>query len=215
MVTRDKLQSNIYKLYPLNHYLRAGNMDKINKYKELVEAAREKFSCDSKLGIKANVDGVLEFVRKETGLLDVPILQKTAVDLINDLTADAFRAISPENRSVFIPHCLRNIKECKAPCNEDGYDCNSCGKCKISNLVDLCRSKDMKCYIVGGGSQVINIVKKYRPSALIGIACFTEVKMGFDKMLEIGMPCQGVLLSRSGCINTDLNLDEAYEKINL
>lgn len=73
----------------------------------------------------------------------------------------------------------------------------------------------MKCYVVGGGSQLANIVAKYRPSALVGIACFNEVKMGFDKMLEMGLPCQGVLLSRSGCINTDLDLDEAYRKINL
>lgn len=190
-------------------------METIKHYKELLEAAKNKFRCEKDFGIRGNVDSVLEFIRKESGLLEVPILHRTAVDLINDLTKEAFARTDPKKRFVFIPHCLRNIKECRATCGDEGYDCRMCGKCKIGTLVNACRKKDIKCYIVGGGSQLINIVKKYQPSALVGIACFTEIKMGIDKMLEIGIPCQAVMLSRCGCVNTDVDVKEALEKIKM
>ncbi len=178
-------------------------------------ALLKKFPRSEVFGVKANVDSIMEFIKKETGTMDAFWLQKTTVAAINELARDAFAKIPPSRRFVFIPHCLRHIKSCKAQAGEEGYKCLKCGACKISDIISACEKRGMPAYIVGGGSQLVNIVKKYNPSAVIGIACFAEVRMGLDKMMELDIPAQGVILSTCGCVNTDVDISEVMAKIEL
>ncbi len=181
-----------------------------------IEAAvRKNFQAPGVFGVKATVDGIMEFIKKETDTMDAFWLQKATVTVINNIARDAFARVPPAKRFVFIPHCLRHIKACKAQAGEEGYKCLKCGACKINEIMKACESRGMPAYIVGGGSQLVNIVKKYNPAAVLGIACFAEVRMGLDKMMELGIPAQAVMLSTCGCVNTDVDLDEVFAKINL
>ncbi len=181
----------------------------------LLKIVRGHFAKSSSYGIGANVSEVMDFLRKETCSPDESWLAKTTVELINYSAKDAFLKVPLSQRVVFIPHCMRNIKSCKAKIGEDGYQCLKCGDCKIHDIVKACEKRNIKWYMVGGGSQLMNIIKKYKPKAVIGIACFNEVKLGFDQLMHLDIPGQAVLLSKSGCVNTDVDLDDAFAKINM
>jgi hypothetical protein len=178
-------------------------------------AIRKNFPASKVFGVKATVDTIMEFIKKETGTMDTLWLQKATVSAINDMAKDAFARVPASKRFVFIPHCLRHIKACRAQAGEEGYKCLKCGACKVNEIINACEARGMPAYIVGGGSQLVNIVKKYNPAAVIGIACFAEVRMGLDKMMELGIPAQGVMLSTCGCVNTDVDISEVMAKIEL
>ena len=190
-------------------------MPPIKNMTELQKAAKNLFTRAFTLGMNVSVSDLMTLITKETGVLDDAWVQKTTVEMINNLGKDAFLKVPVSERTVFIPHCMRSIKSCKAPVGEEGYRCMKCGACKIKEIVTAAEKRGMKWFIVGGGSQLINLIKKYKPHAVIGIACFNEIKLGLDKMAEMNIPVQAILLSRSGCVNTDAEMNEVLAKINM
>jgi len=168
------------------------------------------------VGLHASVTDIANKIAKDIGVLDDKWVKYTIIELHNGLNKDFYKAVPKKDRVVFIPHCLRNIKECKMPVDEDGYHCLKCGKCVINEIVKECEKNHMKYFIVGGGSQVINIVNKHKPKAVLGIACFNELQLAVEK-LGGGkkFPGQGVMLKRDGCVNTLVDMEEVREKMNL
>jgi len=191
-------------------------MEPIKSFSELRELVSSRFSrLSTPCGIKATVAEIMEFIKKESGSPDDAWVQKTTLDIINGFAMDAFLKVPVKERAVFLPHCLRNVKVCKAPVTEDGYQCIKCGACKIHPIIDACEKRGMRWYTVGGGSQLLNIIKKRRPGAVVGVACFNEIRMGVDQLMEMGIPAQAVVLSKPGCVNTDVSIDDVLSKINL
>lgn len=168
------------------------------------------------VGLHTSISDIANRVGKEVGVLDERWVKYTTIELHNGLNKDFYKAVPKKDRVVFIPHCLRNIKECKMPIDEDGYHCLKCGKCVIGDIVKECDKNNMKYFIVGGGSQVINIVNKYKPKAVVGIACFNELQMAIEK-LGGGQkfPGQGIILKKDGCVNTEVDMTEIREVLNL
>lgn len=168
------------------------------------------------VGLHSSISDIANKIVKDIGVLDERWVKYTTIELHNGLNKDFYKAVPKKDRVVFIPHCLRNIKECKMPIDEDGYHCLKCGKCVINEIVNECEKNGMRYFIVGGGSQVINIVNKYKPKAVLGIACFNELQLAVEK-LGGGrkFPGQGVMLKRDGCVNTLVDMGEVREKINM
>jgi len=168
------------------------------------------------IGLHTSISDIANRIGKEVGVLDEKWVKYTTIELHNGLNKDFYKAVPKKDRVLFIPHCLRNIKECKMPIDEDGYHCLKCGKCVICDIVKECEKNNMKYFIVGGGSQVINIIDKYKPKAVVGIACFNELLMAVEK-LGRGQKFagQGVMLKKDGCVNTQVDLNEIREKINM
>jgi hypothetical protein len=54
------------------------------------------------------------------------------------------------------------------------------------------------------------MVQKYRPEAIIGVGCMYEVRDGLDIMHSHRIPAIGVMLERSGCVNTQLEWDRLF-----
>jgi hypothetical protein len=168
------------------------------------------------VGLHTSISDIANRIGKEVGVLDEKWVKYTTIELHNGLNKDFYKAVPKKDRVVFIPHCLRNIKECKMPIDEEGYHCLKCGKCVISDIVKECDKNGMKYFIVGGGSQVINIVNKHKPKAFLGIACFNELQMAVEKLGGgKNFPGQGVMLKKDGCVNTLVDMDEIKEKINM
>jgi len=167
------------------------------------------------MGLTMSPTDLARKISKETGIKDEKWVQYTSVELVNRVNSDLYSRTSKSDRIVFVPHCLRNIKVCKAAVGEEGYRCAKCGGCVIQSIVEECERTDTKYFMVAGGSIVVKLIDKYRPKAVLGVACFNELKMALEKTGERQITTQVVMLSKDGCVNTEVNLKEVLEKINM
>jgi len=143
----------------------------------------------------------------------------THVELRNKLNEGRFKQVPYNERMLLLPHCLRNTKDCIAKYGEEGLDfgnCEKCNKCQMPALEKIGKQLNYKkIACLPGGSMVEKLVRKYKPKAIVGIACSPELNMGIDRMSEHGIPTQAVLLLKDGCKDTEANIEEAREKIAL
>ena len=167
------------------------------------------------IGLNTPANAIVAEVAKRTGMVDEKWVQYTTIEVQNNLHREFFRKIPRGERVVFIPHCLRDAKNCIAPIDDDGYHCQKCGRCVIAKITTECEKRGMKWYMCGGGSQVQNLIVKHRPKAIIGIACFNEIQMALEKLKMANAPIQAVLLRKSGCVNTEVVLDDIVEVLDL
>ncbi|MGQ4912883.1 MAG: DUF116 domain-containing protein [Candidatus Thorarchaeota archaeon] len=133
----------------------------------------------------------------------------------NVLRRDKYTHVPIGQRVLLIPHCLRNSEKCQAPVDDEGYHCVKCGACVIADITRSAEERGLKWYMVGGGSHAIRIIKNARPQAVLGVACFDEAMMAIEKISEYGIPTQAVLLSKDGCVNTEVDLDSVRSKIDI
>lgn len=147
-------------------------------------------------------------------LSDEKLVNFTIVEAMNVLASQAYTDIPLKNKILLIPHCLRDAENCIAPVDEEGYHCQKCGACVIADIVTSAEAVGIKWYMVGGGSQAMNIIKNARPHAVLGIACFDDSVKALDKLGEFGIPSQAILLSKAGCVNTEVDLDLVIAKLN-
>jgi len=162
-------------------------------------------------GLNTPARSIIEGIIKRTGLFDEKWIHYTNIQVQNNMFKEAFKKVPKSERVVFIPHCLRNVKNCKAPVDEDGYHCMKCGSCVIGKIVEECEKRGMKWYMCGGGTQVINIISRTKPKAIIGIACYNEIMLALEKLKTSGVPLQAVMLRKSGCVNTEVDITEVIE----
>jgi hypothetical protein len=135
------------------------------------------------------------------------------IDLKNSIYDEKFKKTPKERRIVFLPQCLRDCNKCKATLSKFGYKCVKCSsKCKARKIKERAEKLGYKAFIVPGGSMLSKIIKKYRPMAILGVACKKEIVMAFD---ELNMPTQGVELIKDGCVNTDVDIDEVFKTLKL
>jgi len=168
------------------------------------------------VGLHTSLSDIANKIMKDIGVMDEKWSRYTTIELYNGINKDFYKAVPKKDRVVFLPHCLRNIKECKMPVDEDGYHCLKCGKCALGTIVKECEKNEMKYFIVGGGSQVFNIVQRHKPKAFLGVACFNELQMAVEKLGGGSrFPGQGVMLKKDGCVNTEVDLTEVFEKMNM
>ena len=142
----------------------------------------------------------------ETRLLEVYVKTKNAA------TKAPFARIPFQKRILFLPQCLRS-RECPASLSESGYVCKKCGRCGIHRVISRALELGYKgAYVLSGGSMVGSILKRERPLACLGVACFKELVLGGFVCERFGAISQGVALSRDGCIETEVDwrvVDEA------
>ncbi|MDN5320133.1 MAG: uncharacterized protein PWP49_553 [Thermococcaceae archaeon] len=107
---------------------------------------------------------------------DEELTDQIYVEIKNKAYKEEFAKVPVEKRAVFIPQCLRNVKECPAEFGEYGWKCTKCGKCPIGDIIDYGEKLGYKqFYIVPGGSLVKKVLKEKVPKgeikAAVGIAC--------------------------------------------
>ncbi|MFX0094144.1 MAG: DUF116 domain-containing protein [Candidatus Hodarchaeota archaeon] len=162
-----------------------------------------------------SVTDVAKRVTGELGILDERWVNFATIEAINILNRGAYLRVPTEKKILLIPHCLRNVEKCKASIDEEGYHCKKCGACIIAEITRMAEEKGMKWYMVGGGSIAIKIIQRFKPEAILGIACFDEAKMVLEKLNRFNIPAQAVLLKKSGCVNTEVDLKFFTEKLAL
>lgn len=154
-------------------------------------------------GLESPLKAIFNFFK-----LDIKEIETTLIHLRNKLSRVEFSKVPYPERMLFLPQCLRNVK-CPAKLGRDGIECIMCKrKCNVKEIKKEAEKIGYKVFIATGGSLIERVAKKYRPKAIFGVACRSEVKLGLDLVNKFNIPSQGVVLLREGCVNTVVDVDE-------
>ena len=162
------------------------------------------------LGTKDAMKSTLEALGAETKYID-----EIYISLKNHLNEKAFASIPPGERALFISHCLRNVEVCKAEMTDDGYICKRCGGCDIDRILEEADKIGYMSFIVPGGSMVFKIAEKYKPKACFGVACYYELEEAISRLSRLKIPTRSVPLSKTGCINTKVDVEKVIYVLNI
>ena len=128
--------------------------------------------------------------------------------------------ISPSERILLLPHCLRHSNTCKAKYNQEGLQCIRCNpECSINRLSAAALECGYKGICVApGGKLAIKFVKKQQPQAIVAIACDKELEEGVQGVKELSdnmvVPVTVIIpLLKDGCIDTEVDELAALEVI--
>ena len=166
-------------------------------------------------GAHLNAAKASENIAKKLGLSE-SMVQYTHIELRNAVYEPEYKKIPFKDRVLFLPHCSRDIKVCKAESNGEGIICKHCGGCNIDEAKKMAEDLGYKkVFVVPGGSMVKKLILKYRPKASIGVCCFDEAQLAFAMLKGTGIVPQVALLLRDGCKDTMINLPLLEQKLTL
>jgi hypothetical protein len=132
------------------------------------------------------------------------------IKLHNTMSKSDFERVPIADRAIFLPQCLRSSR-CPAHLTPEGLKCRACGQCTIGQTHLLLEKMGYRVFVVPGSSFIKRMVKKYRPNAILGIGCLSEVKEGIDMADKIGLVAMGVVTAKEGCVETLVNWPDVYE----
>jgi hypothetical protein len=155
------------------------------------------------------LEGLMKGMFRFFGLEDRE-LYTFLIKLMNSMNAAEFAKIPVAERAIFMPQCLRSSR-CPAHLTPEGLKCRNCGQCDVGNARLLLERMGYKVFIVPGSSFIKRMVKKYRPKAIVGVGCLSEVKEGIDMADKMGLVVMGVVTLKEGCVETIANWPELYE----
>lgn len=128
----------------------------------------------------------------------------------NNLQREKFA--NAETKALLIPHCARSHMDhkCMADFHPEipSYTCNGCqDDCLVNNAVKLGKERRYDVYVIPGGSCAEKILRDKKYKAVVGVACGSELKMALGLLKKLDIPGQGIMLTKNGCANTKLNLE--------
>lgn len=139
-------------------------------------------------------------------------VRRSFVTINNQLVLAEARKVPPEKLLILLPHCLQ-YHECAVRITGDVENCQSCGRCKIKDLVALGKVYGVSMAVATGGTLARKIVVEKRPDLIIGVACERDLTSGIQDSYPI--PVYGILNRRPNgpCFDTDVDLDRVEEGI--
>ena len=143
--------------------------------------------------------------------LDDNLIDDIAIRVRNDLNKEQYNRIPAEKTLIFLPHCLRH-KDCPATLQKEGLNCTECGLCSIGVIKKKAEPLGYKMYIVPGSSFVKKIVMENKFQTVLGVACHEDLNQMM--MLLSDFYPQGVLLEKTGCFETKVNVKKVFEKLD-
>jgi hypothetical protein len=132
----------------------------------------------------------------------------------NSMNTKSFESIPVNRRAIFLPQCLRSAR-CPAHLTPEGLLCQRCGQCEMGEKLPLLRDLGYRAFIVPGSSFIQRMVKKYRPSGIIGVGCIVEVRDGLEMCDRMGLCGMGVVTLKDGCVETLVNWHEVFDMVTL
>ncbi len=144
--------------------------------------------------------------------MDDAIVDNVGISLKNKISLKKFRSTPINKRLIFLPQCLRAI-DCPSKLSPDGMNCINCGNCEIGKAKKSAEGIGYKVFIVPGSSFIKRLVRKHKPTAILGVGCMTEIKSGLEMCEKLNLQGVGLVLDKAGCVSTILNWDNFYEFI--
>lgn len=132
----------------------------------------------------------------------------------NALVRASARLIPGDNLLLLLPHCLQSF-ECPHRVTSEVRNCRLCGKCEISDLINLCDTYGIKMSIATGGTLARRVIVETRPKAIVGVACERDLTSGIQDAYPI--PVMGVLNERphGPCRDTTVDLERVEDAVTL
>ena len=123
--------------------------------------------------------------------------------------AARFAAVPYAERICLVPQCLRKLGSCQARETARGYDCAGCMCCPAGSILAETRRLGYRgFYVLKGGRAVSTVLSESRPRAAVGVACSYEGALGILECERAGVAVQFVPLSRDGCAETEVDVEE-------
>jgi hypothetical protein len=159
------------------------------------------------------LEGLMKAIFRLLGLEDREMLS-FFIKLHNSMNTSEFERVPVARRAVFLPQCLRSSR-CPAHLTPEGLKCMSCGQCSIGKSRPILEKMGYRVFIVPGSSFIKRMVKKYRPRAIIGVGCLSEVKEGIDMADKMGLVAMGVVTAKEGCVETLVGWSDVFDMATL
>jgi hypothetical protein len=146
--------------------------------------------------------------------MDDSIVDDVGIALKNKISMRNFRNTPINKRLIFFPQCLRAVN-CPSKLSPDGMQCINCGNCEVGKAKKAAEDIGYKVFIVPGSSFIRRLVRKHKPSAILGVGCITEIKAGLEMCEKLNLYGEGLVLEKAGCVATVLDWDKFYEFIEM
>jgi len=131
--------------------------------------------------------------------------------------------IDPSQRILLLPHCLRRTETCQGKYSKQGLECCDCNPdCPVNRLRKAAIRFGYKgVCIAPGGQLAVQFVRDNSPQGIVAVACHKELEEGVHGVRELGdvdgpeIPIVVVPLIKDGCVDTEVDLEQALEMIAL
>lgn len=130
----------------------------------------------------------------------------------NQLVHNRCIKVNPADILILAPHCLQ-WSECPHKITMNVNNCKRCGKCPVDDLLELSTAYGVHFAVVTGGTLARSVVKKYRPKAIVAVACERDLTSGIQDVKPL--PVMGVLNIRpqGPCFNTLIDIKEVEKSL--
>ena len=126
------------------------------------------------------------------------------------------KAVKVKNSEILIllPHCLQE-SNCKHKITNDINNCKMCGKCDIKDIINISNRYNVKAVVATGGTLAREWIKRYKPKAIIAVACERDLASGINDVKII--PVMGVFNDKphGPCFNTRVSINKLEEAIKI
>lgn len=134
-------------------------------------------------------------------------IERSFIEVNNQMAmAGASRAgVRADELLLLLPHCLQ-YDQCPYKITRHVENCRRCGKCQMADILRISSAKGLQTEVVTGGTSARQAVQKYKPRAVIAVACERDLTSG---MLDsFPLPVIGIINERpqGPCFNTRLDL---------
>lgn len=132
----------------------------------------------------------------------------------NNLVKSKKLLLSGNQIMILLPHCLQD-SECPHKITIDIGNCKQCGKCNISELIELGKKYNANIKVATGGTLARKFIEECKPRGVIAVACERDLSMGIQDSGHI--PVLGVLNCRPNgpCFNTSVELDRVEKALQI
>ena len=140
------------------------------------------------------------------------VIRSSYISVNNYLVKSKKLFLSGNRVMILLPHCLQDA-ECPHKITMDINNCKKCGKCCISDLIELSNKYSAVIKVATGGTLARKLIEEFRPSGVIAVACERDLSMGIQ---DSGLlPIYGVLNCRPNgpCYNTSVDIDKVEQAL--
>ncbi|MDH4222910.1 MAG: DUF116 domain-containing protein [candidate division Zixibacteria bacterium] len=141
-------------------------------------------------------------------------IRESFVAVNNSLFKATRKRINPDSILILLSHCLQNY-DCPQKITADYHNCRMCGKCQISQIIELRDIYSIKLAIATGGTLARKVVVEKKPTVIVAVACERDLTSGIQDVYPV--PVYGILNQRpyGPCMNTRVDIGRIEKALNI
>lgn len=145
--------------------------------------------------------------------LDRDALQRSFINLNNQLVRSRNLRVPATKVMILLPHCLQ-LFDCAIKVTGDVEKCARCGRCDIGDLAELAKQRGVTLAVATGGTLARKLLMEKRPRLVVAVACERDLTSGIRDAYPL--PVIGVFNTRpeGPCFNTRIDLDAVRQALD-